>query len=40
MPRGIVPIITLLDLKTVGVKGDERSYESIAVLAGSGEFDK
>ncbi len=29
-----------LDLKTVGVKGDERSYESIAVLAGNGEFDR
>lgn len=27
-----------LDLKTVGVKGDERSYQSIAVLAGNGKF--
>lgn len=27
-----------VDLKTVGVKGDERSYQSIAVLAGNGKF--
>jgi GMP synthase (glutamine-hydrolysing) len=27
-----------VDLKTVGVKGDERSYESIAILSGKGEF--
>jgi GMP synthase (glutamine-hydrolysing) len=28
-----------VNLKTVGVKGDERSYESIAILAGNGKFD-
>jgi len=28
-----------VNLKTVGVKGDERSYESIAILAGDGNFD-
>ncbi len=29
-----------LDLKTVGVKGDERSYQSIAILAGNGKFNQ
>jgi GMP synthase (glutamine-hydrolysing) len=29
-----------LNLKTVGVKGDSRSYQSIAILTGNGDFDK
>lgn len=29
-----------LNLKTVGVKGDSRSYQSIAILTGNGDFEK
>jgi len=29
-----------LDLKTVGVKGDERSYQNIALLWGEGQYDQ
>jgi GMP synthase (glutamine-hydrolysing) len=29
-----------VDLKTVGVKGDERSYEGIAIIAGDGDHSK
>jgi len=30
----------ILPLKSVGVKGDERSYQSVAVLAGDGKFNE